>query len=247
MIKFLRLNIIEDYNINMNSADIADQLRCVYRPDHWMWNRKWWWAYFIWAIRVAGVNAYKINNVPWDEQKKEKRPGLPPKWTQAQFLEELVWDYFLPRKVRDQFNVLAETDDASLAALFCTTRSFSLYGSKAGESSNKHDLTFMMGVKNFLQENKTHYITKDRMDTNYFSRRLEGQRHAWVHQSKKAHCQYCHYVWANELDDEQKESFKHKKQNKRKVILCLVCNVNLCCVRDHAFHGVEMTPSKHGK
>ena len=90
LIKFLRLNLIEDYNMNMNSTDIADQLRGVYQPDHWMRNRKWWWAYFIWAIGVAGVNAYKIYAVLHEDKKKSKRPGLPPKWTHAEFLEELV-------------------------------------------------------------------------------------------------------------------------------------------------------------
>ncbi len=42
LIKFLRLNVIEDYNNNMNSTDIADQLRGVYRTDHWIRNKKWW-------------------------------------------------------------------------------------------------------------------------------------------------------------------------------------------------------------
>jgi hypothetical protein len=46
----LRLNFIDDYNNNMNGADIADQLRNQYRPDHWMRNRKWWWAFFICSI-----------------------------------------------------------------------------------------------------------------------------------------------------------------------------------------------------
>jgi hypothetical protein len=40
----------------MNSTDIADQLRGSYRPDRWMRQRKWWWAFFIWGIGVAGVN-----------------------------------------------------------------------------------------------------------------------------------------------------------------------------------------------
>jgi hypothetical protein len=79
LIKFLRLNVIEDYNMHMNSTDIANQLRGVYRPDHWMRNRKWWWAYFIWAIGVAGVNAFKIYDALYDEEKKSMRPGLPPK------------------------------------------------------------------------------------------------------------------------------------------------------------------------
>ena len=38
--KFLRLNMIDEYNNHMNSTDIADQLRSVYRPDHWMRFRK---------------------------------------------------------------------------------------------------------------------------------------------------------------------------------------------------------------
>jgi hypothetical protein len=243
LIKFLRLNVIEDYNMNMNSTDIADQLRGVYRPDHWMRHRKWWWAYFIWAIGVAGVNAYKIYDVLYDEQKKEKRPGLPSKWTHAQFLEELVYDFILPGQVRKHVDVLEDTDDASLASSIRKSRSFSLFGSQASGSTNEHDLSCATGIKEFLEKCKTHYITKDRMERNFFTRRLDGQRHAWVHALEQSHCQYCHYVWANEFDDAQKVSFKYKRQNKKKIIQCLVCNVNLCNRCDHTFHGVEMASS----
>ena len=46
-IHFLHLNLINEYNQHMNSADIADQLRGIYPPNHWMRFRKWWWSYFI--------------------------------------------------------------------------------------------------------------------------------------------------------------------------------------------------------
>ena len=65
----LRLNFIDIYNQIMNGADIADQLRNQYRPDHWMRNRKWWWAFFIWGIGVAGVNAFKMYESMYDEEK----------------------------------------------------------------------------------------------------------------------------------------------------------------------------------
>ena len=41
-IPYYRLNVIDIYNHNMNNVDISDQLRVVYRRDHWMRKRKWW-------------------------------------------------------------------------------------------------------------------------------------------------------------------------------------------------------------
>jgi hypothetical protein len=114
--KFLRLNVIEEYNMNMNSTDIADQLRGVYRPDHWMRHRKWWWLYFIWALGVAGVNAYRMYCVLYEEERELKKPGLPMKWLHMGFLEELVYDLLLPGETRRHANMLKCVDDSSLVA-----------------------------------------------------------------------------------------------------------------------------------
>jgi hypothetical protein len=56
--KFLRLNINNDYNFKMHDVDSSDQLPNQYRFDHWMRKRKWWWAIFFWGIGVLMVNAY---------------------------------------------------------------------------------------------------------------------------------------------------------------------------------------------
>ena len=59
-IVFLRLNLINFYNYNMGSVDLADQLRNYYRYDtQWHRNRKWWWAVWWWGFQLLLTNAYK--------------------------------------------------------------------------------------------------------------------------------------------------------------------------------------------
>ena len=57
-LKFLHLNINNDYNHDMGGVDIADQLQNYYRFDHWMRKCKWWWSIFFWALGVLLVNTY---------------------------------------------------------------------------------------------------------------------------------------------------------------------------------------------
>ena len=57
---YFRLNIIDEYNNNMNNVDVADQLRVVYRFDRWMRKRKWWWSIFFWSFELLLTNAYVL-------------------------------------------------------------------------------------------------------------------------------------------------------------------------------------------
>jgi hypothetical protein len=173
---------------------------------------KWWWSNFIWAIGVAGVNAWKIYDALYDEQKSGKHLGLSPKWTHTKFLKELVYDFILPGQTKKHVDLLRETDDASVATSVWLTHSFLLYG-QLSTSEEEIDWSCPSGMKDYFKKNKAHYITRDRMEKNFFSWRLDGQRHAWVHAMKKHHCQYCHYQWANEFDDAQREIFQYMRQN----------------------------------
>ena len=58
--KFLKLNITNDYNNGMGKVNIADQLRDLYRMDHWIQNFKWWHALFWWGFQVLLVNCYVV-------------------------------------------------------------------------------------------------------------------------------------------------------------------------------------------
>ena len=43
----------------MGGADIADQLRGLYRFDHWLRTYKWWHSIYWWGVHVLMVNSYR--------------------------------------------------------------------------------------------------------------------------------------------------------------------------------------------
>jgi Transposase IS4/SAP domain len=72
--KFLRCQVIDEYNNGMNGVDVADQLRGSYRIDRWMKKRKWWWSIWMWGVQLLLVNAYILYKsthlLTWKKNKK---------------------------------------------------------------------------------------------------------------------------------------------------------------------------------
>jgi Transposase IS4 len=75
-VKFLRLNVNDDYNQDMGHVDVADQLRGNYRMDHWQRQYKWWWSIWLWGFGVLIVNAYIFYKKVMEESGVPKKDWL---------------------------------------------------------------------------------------------------------------------------------------------------------------------------
>ena len=92
ILKFLRMNNIQNYNATMGNVDHADQLRGSYRVDHWLRNRKWWWSLVFWILGVFLTNAYVLYIKICDEYgiPKERRH------THLEFRKEIALAWINP-------------------------------------------------------------------------------------------------------------------------------------------------------
>eukprot|EP00986_Skeletonema_menzelii_P001102 scaffold298_cov130-Skeletonema_menzelii.AAC.5 len=238
--KFLRPNFIDLYNKWMNSVDLSDQLRNNYRPDAWMRQRKWWWAFFIWGIGVATTNAWKIYETMYDEEmekikKNKSKNTLPRKWTHLEFILELIEDLMFPdeyEKKKEQLCAAAKKGDVSVESNK-STRS-----GKSFSSFSSVDVSSAESVNEYLEENKADFITEKRLQSNYFSARFDGVRHASVPIFNLGpRCQYCRYKW-KKMDEDEQERCREMEQNRTHMLRrCLTCNVNLCWKCDFEWHG----------
>jgi hypothetical protein len=59
-----------------------------------MQQHKWWWVFFIWAIGVAGVNAYRMYKVIYDKEESKKTLGLPKRCPTQSFWKSLCMTSF---------------------------------------------------------------------------------------------------------------------------------------------------------
>ena len=227
--KYLRLNLIDVYNNEMNAVDLADQLRNCYRMNHWFRNRKWWWAIMMWAIGVAHTNAYIMYCRMYEEEAAKKKEGLPKKWTHLEFLTELVYDFIWPGEEVQDTGIEEEGDVSSRTRSATSATTIRRY---------TYNLETDKGVQQYFENNKAVSITASRMQSNFFAIRFDNKYHPSLPApSFKDYCQYCRYKHSHVMNESVKEQMKWMHNNRLHIRRCLTCNVNLCGVCANEWHG----------
>ena len=207
----LRPNFVDQYNMDMNSVDRADQLRTNYCMGQGLRQRKWWWSIFLWGMDVAVVNAYLIYK-SWYEMH-----GLKP-MTHYSFRESiaLAWldqEKFWPSRYArcyrgDSKGTSGRKKQASLSRV---TRS-SINASHSSES---------------LISKSCSTLNKYSLEAGSFNKRLilkDDYTHLPAPAvSKHSECQL--HKWAN-------------KRTRKQIAYCADCNVCLCIKCYKVFHTV---------
>ena len=70
----------------------------------------------MWGIGVARVNAYKIYEAMWDEERAKGRMDLPAKWTAGEFIEQLAYDMMFPAQTLVHRQLLRREEDLDTLA-----------------------------------------------------------------------------------------------------------------------------------
>ncbi len=146
------------------------------------------------------MNAYRIYDVLYEEEKKKNTPGLPRKWTHVEFWEQLVYDLILPNR---------KSGTSATVSSFASSPRRSPCRSLALASVTKpstYDLSSNGGIKTYLEEKGVSKITKERLDNGYFRHRHDGLRHNWI-PVKNGRCQYCYYILHNEIATPQQRHY----------------------------------------
>jgi hypothetical protein len=178
-------------------------------------------------------------------EKAKRTCDLPKKWTHLEFIEELIYDFFLWETDRNR-NPTASANAsvaASTSAAARTTRQGSTVTidstASVATSSTFYDLTTKEGREDWFCCNKPYQMNKTRMEGNFFSRRWDGQFHPSMPcVTYNAYCQYCKWKFNNVVPDCVKDLCKYK--NRKDISRCLTCNVNLCWSCQLEWHNMSL-------
>jgi hypothetical protein len=220
--KFLRLNINNDYNHDMGSVDIADQLRNYYRFDHWMRKRKWWWAIFFWNMGVLLVNSY-VSYKTYMESIGE-RPISHYNFRKAIALSWIDWKTYWPDRMRvaSAASVVTTLSEArcqsprSKKRKTPPTRQSSRSATSTETKGDKRTRAIPLTTHTLCPHNGKH---RDRLRISF------GDHFPEKALSYERHCGLC--MWAT------------KGRNRSNILHCSTCNVHLCITCFKAFHCIR--------
>jgi len=238
--KYLRVNVNDDYNHKMNPVDIADQLRNNYRMDRWLRNRKWWWSIYLWGQGVLITNAYIVYCHVMKEANVPKSQTL----THYDFLHSLAtaWidsdeeDIRSLRRIRQRKRKLEHQHaSAKKKRIASTPQPTPQPIRKSSASANAAALTPDEVVSipskaprvNDLTLHPTKGALRQRLDH-------LGCFHCPVlSKCRSPSCALHRCVLGREGG-----------QTREKIVSCSICQVNLCIPCFRTFHTMEDTPSK---
>jgi hypothetical protein len=90
-----------------------------------------------------------------------------------------VYDLVFPEQTEFHLEQLRNMDNKTFSSL--TTRTFSSFGPDNKTNKDDWDFTTTEGIKAFLENNPASYLTQHRLDTNWFTCRLDGRQHGYIH------------------------------------------------------------------
>jgi hypothetical protein len=208
-IRFLRLNINDDYNAGMGHVDVSDQLRNYYRMDHWSRKQKWWWAIYMWGMGVMLVNSYVCYKSYHLENGTAKKNIL----SQFEFRRSIALAWMKPDEYWQTMNKKKENHKRKGAEADTSVR-------KRKRSSPRTNTGAVRAT----------YVTDSTLDAVAGKLKCRMNHHGLVHLPvtptvKKPICA-CHR-WA--VGD-------HNKRVRGQILLCKVCKIHLCLECFDKFH-----------
>ena len=90
----------------------------------------------------------------YNEEEARKTPGLPPRWTHARFLEELVYDFIFPGRSKNNVFIDPEStsnSDSSARIEASSICSFAVFEQGNDHDEGVYDLRSSIGRKQYLQ------------------------------------------------------------------------------------------------
>ena len=223
---FHRLNLIDFYNNNMGSVDMADQLRLQYRVDHWLRNRKWWWPPFWWAIQMLLTNSYLMYC-------SFKRMHDQSPVNHRQFIVDIVLAWLSPTLEREKAFI---TTTSSILDDHMEAEENIDVEENEGPSPKSYAMSSLTGDTS-IASRCTRLSWQSLAPDGEASRKRLNKNLCHLPVPKKNNNAYCQVEWLTSLG---------QNRNRNQISFCPSCQVHLCIQWDYDYHTIpEIGPDSY--